>query len=80
MEKMIESATSAYIPKVEERAKARKAELEDMKVKVRTNPEQVEEWFVKEIDKATEYRHKGNYEKCDGRDLNPGYQIGNLMS
>ena len=47
---MIESATSAYIPKVE-RAKARKAELEDMKVKVRTNPEQVEEWFVKEIDK-----------------------------
>jgi hypothetical protein len=41
MEKMIESATSAYIPKVEERAKARKAELEDMKVKVRTNPEQV---------------------------------------
>ena len=51
MEKMIESATSAYIPKVEERAKARKAELEDMKVKVRTNPEQVEEWFDKEIDK-----------------------------
>ena len=51
MEKMIESATSAYIPKVEERAKARNAELEDMKVKVRTNPEQVEEWFDKEIDK-----------------------------
>ncbi len=51
MEKMIESATSAYIPKVEVRAKARKAELEDMKVKVRTNPEQVEEWFDKEIDK-----------------------------
>ena len=51
MEKMIESATSAYIPKVEERVKARKAELEDMKVKVRTNPEQVEEWFDKEIDK-----------------------------
>ena len=49
MEKMIESATSAYIPKVEE-SKARKAELEDMKVKVRTNPEQVEEFF-KEIDK-----------------------------
>lgn len=50
-EKMIESATSAYIPKVEEKAKARKAELEEMKVKVRAKPEQVEEWFDKEIDK-----------------------------
>ncbi len=51
MEKMIESATSAYVPKVEEKAKARKAELQEMKVKVRTNPEKVEEWFDKEIDK-----------------------------
>lgn len=51
MEKMIESATSAYIPKVKEKAKARKAELEEMKVKVRAKPEQVEEWFDKEIDK-----------------------------
>lgn len=51
MEKMIESATSAYIPQVEEKAKARKAELQEMKVKVRANPEQVEEWFNKEIDK-----------------------------
>jgi thiamine pyrophosphate-dependent acetolactate synthase large subunit-like protein len=51
MEKMIEGATSAYLPKLEEKAKARKAELEEMKLKVRTNPEQVEEWFKKEIDK-----------------------------
>ncbi len=51
MEKMIETATSAYVPKVEEKAKARKAELEDMKAKVRTNPEQVEEWFDKEINR-----------------------------
>jgi hypothetical protein len=51
MEKMIETATSAYIPKVEEKAKARKAELEDMKAKVRTNPQQVEEWFDKEINR-----------------------------
>jgi hypothetical protein len=48
---MIENATSAYISKVEEKANARKAELEEMKVKVRTNPEQVEKWFDKEIDK-----------------------------
>ncbi len=51
MEKMIETATSAYVPKVEEKAKARKAELEDMKAKVRTNPQQVEEWFDKEINR-----------------------------
>ncbi|MDQ3718321.1 MAG: hypothetical protein M3298_08570 [Thermoproteota archaeon] len=51
MEKMIETATSAYIPRLEEQSKARKAELEDMKGKVRTNPEQVEEWFDKEIDR-----------------------------
>jgi hypothetical protein len=51
VEKMIEGATSAYLPKLEEKAKARKAELQEMKVKVRINPEQVEEWFDKEIDK-----------------------------
>ncbi len=51
MEKMIEGATSAYLPKLQEKAKERKAELEEMKVKVRTNPEQVEEWFDKELDK-----------------------------
>lgn len=51
MEKMIENATSAYLPRVEEKAKARKEELEEMKLKIRTNPEQVEEWFDKEVDK-----------------------------
>ena len=51
MEKMMESATSAYLPRVEEKARARKSELEEIKMKVRTNPEQVEEWFDKEIDK-----------------------------
>jgi 3-methyladenine DNA glycosylase AlkD len=51
MDKLMESATSAYMPKVEEMAKARKAELEEIKIKVRTNPEQVEAWFDKEIEK-----------------------------
>jgi hypothetical protein len=51
MDKLMESASSAYIPKVEEMAKARKAELEEIKIKVRTNPDQVEAWFEKEIDK-----------------------------
>ena len=51
MEKLMEGATSAYMPKVEAMAKARKAELEEFKIKVRTNPEQVEAWFDKEIEK-----------------------------
>jgi 3-methyladenine DNA glycosylase AlkD len=53
MEKMIESATSAYVPKVEEKAKVRKSELEEMKKKLRTNPEEVEDWFDREIEKLT---------------------------
>jgi 3-methyladenine DNA glycosylase AlkD len=51
MDKLMESATSAYMSKVEEMSKVRKAELEEIKIKVRTNPEQVEEWFDKEIEK-----------------------------
>ena len=51
MEKMIESATSAYLPKMEEKARVRKAELEELKAKVRTKPEHVEEWFDTEIEK-----------------------------
>jgi hypothetical protein len=51
MEKMVEGATSAYLPRVEEKVRARKSELEEIKIKVRTNPEQVEEWFDREIDK-----------------------------
>ena len=51
MEKMMESATSAYLPRVEEKARARKSELEEIKMKVRSNPGEVEEWFDKEIDK-----------------------------
>jgi hypothetical protein len=51
MDKLMESASSAYMLKVGEMAKARKAELEEIKIKVRTNPEQVEAWFDKEIEK-----------------------------
>jgi hypothetical protein len=51
MEKMMESATSAYLPRVEEKVRERKSELEGVKMKVRINPEQVEEWFDKEIEK-----------------------------
>ena len=51
VDKLIESATTAYMPKVEEMAKTRKAELEGVKAKVRTHPDQVEAWFEKEIQK-----------------------------
>ena len=51
MEKMMESAAAAYMPRVEEKARARKSELEEIKMKVRSNPGEVEEWFDKEIDK-----------------------------
>jgi hypothetical protein len=51
MEKMMESATSAYLPRVAEKARARKSELEEIKMKVRSNPGEVEEWFDKEMDK-----------------------------
>ena len=51
MEKLIESAASAYMPRLEQMAENRRAELVEIKSKVRTNPEQVEEWFDKEIEK-----------------------------
>ncbi|HEV3433432.1 MAG TPA: hypothetical protein VG098_05530 [Nitrososphaera sp.] len=53
MEKMIESATSAYAPKIEEKAKARREELEQIRSRIRTNPEQVEEWFDNEMEKLS---------------------------
>lgn len=53
MEKMTENATSVNLHKVEEKAKATKEELEQIKSKVRTNPEHVEQWFDKEIEKLS---------------------------
>ena len=47
----MESATAAYMPRLEEMAKARKAELEEMKAKVQSDPDMVESWFDKEIAK-----------------------------
>ncbi|MFL6477545.1 MAG: hypothetical protein ACJ707_01830 [Nitrososphaera sp.] len=51
MERLMESAASAYAPRLEEMARLRKAELEQMRSKIRTNPEQVEAWLDKEIEK-----------------------------
>jgi hypothetical protein len=43
-------------------------------------PEHVDQWFDKEIEKLLSIDIKQIMKNCDGRDLNPGYQIGNLMS
>jgi len=42
VDRLMESATLYYMPQIEEMARARKAELEEMKVKVRTSPGEVE--------------------------------------
>lgn len=56
MEKLVESAASAYLPKVEEIANVRKAELEEMKSKILSDPQQVELWFDKQIEKLANIR------------------------
>ena len=51
MERLMEGAAAAYAPRLEEMARLRKAELKEMRAKIRTNPEQVEAWFDREIEK-----------------------------
>ena len=53
MEKMMESAASAYMPKLESIAEERRAELLSMKSKIRSNPEEVERWFDQQIEKLS---------------------------
>jgi hypothetical protein len=50
-DKFLESAASVYLPKLEEIADARKQELEEIMSMVRSDPDQVEAWFAKEIGK-----------------------------
>jgi len=51
MEKMLQSAASAYMPQLGSIAESRKAELVEIKSKIHTSPEEVEAWFDKEIEK-----------------------------
>ncbi|AFU59230.1 hypothetical protein Ngar_c23030 [Candidatus Nitrososphaera gargensis Ga9.2] len=51
IDRLMESAASAYAPRLEEMTRARKAELEEIRSKVKTSPDQVEAWFDKEIEK-----------------------------
>jgi hypothetical protein len=52
MDRLMESAATAYMPKIEEMAEARREELYEMKSRIRSEPEAVEEWFDKEIEKV----------------------------
>ena len=49
---MLQSAASAYMPQLGSIAETRRAELTEIKSKIRSNPEEVEAWFDKEIDKV----------------------------
>jgi hypothetical protein len=49
MEKLMQNAVSTYLPRFESMAESRRAELTEIKSKIRTKPEEVEEWFDKEI-------------------------------
>jgi len=51
MAKMMESAASACMPKLESIAEERRAELSSMKSRIRSNPEEVERWFDQQIEK-----------------------------
>jgi hypothetical protein len=51
MEKLMATAAKAYMPKLGMLAMERKAELEGMRSKAFTHPEEVQAWFEKEIKK-----------------------------
>lgn len=53
-DKLIENALAQYMPGLIQMAGAKRAELAEIRAKVRTNPEEVEAWFNKEIVKLTD--------------------------
>lgn len=50
---MVESALANYMPSIQKAKEQRIAELEYLKLHVRNEPEIVEQWFDKEIEKAS---------------------------
>jgi hypothetical protein len=52
MEKMLQSAASAFMPQLGSIAESRATELNEIKSLIRTKPEVVEAWFDKEIEKV----------------------------
>ena len=48
-ERLVEGVASAYSSQIEAISKVRAEQLADIKSKIRTNPDEVEAWFDKEI-------------------------------
>lgn len=58
-DKLVESALAQYLPGITRLTEAKRAELGEIRAKVRTHPEEVEAWFDKEIEKLTDANIKG---------------------
>jgi hypothetical protein len=63
MDRLMESAASAYMPRIEEMAELRRKELVEIKSKIRSEPEAVEAWFDTEIDKVGKLDPKDLFSK-----------------
>ena len=53
VDQLVESALASRKPELEAMAKARAAELESIRSKVRTQPDEVEAWLDREIGKVS---------------------------
>lgn len=53
-ERLVEGMVSAYSSKVEAISKIRVEQLTEIRAKIRTNPDEVEAWFEREIEKIGE--------------------------
>lgn len=51
LDKFLAGAVEAYMPQLAKMREERAGELAEIRAKVRTNPDEVEAWFDKEIDK-----------------------------
>lgn len=63
MDRLMESAANAYMPKIEEMAELRRKELAEIKSKIRTEPQAVESWFDSELDKVGKLDPKDLFNK-----------------
>ena len=63
MDRLMESAANAYMPKIEEMAELRRKELAEIKSRIRSEPQAVEAWFDKEIDKVGKLDPKDLFNK-----------------
>jgi hypothetical protein len=63
MDRLMETAANAYMPRIEEVAELRRKELVEMKSKIRSEPNAVEAWFDTEIDKVVKLDPKNLFSK-----------------